>query len=93
MATSYLLAEEPISNHQQQDCRLIAQLEAPQDADIEALQIEAQNALKEQFGRNLTLKPITEQAARQYLQSDPGPDVGSISLDSGSLLWHLARIN
>jgi hypothetical protein len=46
MATTYLLAEEPISNHRLQDCRLIAQLEVPQGADIEALQIKAQNALK-----------------------------------------------
>jgi hypothetical protein len=93
MATSYLLAEEPISNRRLQDCRLIAQLEAPQDADIEALQIEAQNALKEKYGKSLTLKPITEEAAEGYLRSDPGPDKDSLKLDSGTLLWHLARIN
>ena len=93
MATSYLLAEEPVSNHQQQDCRLIAQLDAPQDAEIEALQMEAQNALKEKYGKHLTLTPITKDAAEGYLRSDPGPDMGSINLDSGTLLWQLARIN
>jgi hypothetical protein len=93
MATIYLLAEEPISNHRLQDCRLIAQLEVPQGADIEALQIKAQNTLKKRYGKSLTLNPITEEAAEGYLRSDRDPDKGSMNLDSGTLLWHLARIN
>ena len=75
------------------DCRLIAQLEAPQDADIEPLQIEAQNALKEKYGKSLTFKPLTEEATEGHLRSDPSPDMGSMDLDSGILLWNLARIN
>jgi hypothetical protein len=47
MADSYLLAEEPIPNHQQQDCRLIVQLNGPEGVDIQTLQMEGLNALKE----------------------------------------------
>jgi hypothetical protein len=93
MADSYLLAEEPIPNHQQQDCRLIVQLNGPEGVDIQTLQMEALNALKEKYGKSLTLGPITEEAAEGYLRSDPGPDTGSMDLDSGILLWHLTRIN
>jgi hypothetical protein len=93
MATSYLLAEESVSNRKLQDCRLIAQLDAPQDANIEALQMETQNALKEKYGRALTLTPITKEAAEGYLGSDPDPDTGSLKLGSGTLLWHLPRIS
>jgi hypothetical protein len=49
--------------------------------------MEAQNALKEKNGKNLTLTPITKDAAEGYLRSAPGPDMGSINLDSGTLLW------
>jgi hypothetical protein len=90
----YLLAEETVQNSQQQDCRLILEISAPDGADHQALHKAAEIAIKEQFAQGLTLKPITKRAASQYLQVDPAQDHGSLNLtcDNIPVIWHLARI-
>jgi hypothetical protein len=47
MAAFYLLAEETIQNSQQQDCRLILEISAPDGADHEVLHKAAEIATKE----------------------------------------------
>jgi hypothetical protein len=93
MAIFYLLAETPVLNHQQQDCRLIAQVIAPDGTEIQALHLAAQKGLKDKFGRSMTFKPITEYEFRQCFESDPGRSSGSFNLNPGVLLWHLVRMN
>jgi hypothetical protein len=94
MAAFYLLAEETVQNSQQQDCRLILEISAPDGADHQALHKAAEIATKEQFAQVLTLKPITKRAASQYLQVDPAPDHGRLNLtcDNIPVIWHLAQI-
>jgi len=74
MAAFYLLADETVQNQQQQDCRLIVEISAPDGADNQRLHKAAEIAIKEKFGTALTLKPITKQAASHYLEVDPVPE-------------------
>jgi hypothetical protein len=94
MATIYLLADETVQNQQQQDCRLIAEICAPDGADNRGLHKAAEIAIKKQFAKGLPLKPITKQAASQYLQVYPVPEHGTLNLtcDNILLVWYLAPI-
>jgi hypothetical protein len=93
MATLYLLAEEPVQNHQQQDCCLIVEVHAPDGFDNQWVQQAAENAIKEEFGKGLTLWVANEDEAFQYLQADPGATHGSSNLETGvPMFWHLVRI-
>lgn len=92
MATIYLMAEEPVPDRQQQDCRLIVRAEAPQGTPGPDLLGAVENAVREKFQSGLTLKETTEQAAQQYVESDPTADTGSFELNPGSLEWHLVRV-
>ena len=93
MGTFYLLAEKPVLNHQQQACRLIAQVIAPDGPELHALHLAAQSGLKDKFGGSLTVNPITEYEFRQCFQSDSSRSSGSFNLNPGVLLWHLVRMN
>jgi hypothetical protein len=93
MAILYFLADEPVQNHQQQDCRLIIEVHAPDGVDIKWVHAEAEIAMKEKFGEGFALKPTTEQAAAKYLDADPGLTHGTLDLATGiPLFYHLARI-
>jgi hypothetical protein len=93
MAILYFLADEPVQNHLQQDCRLIVEVHAPDEADIKWVHAEAEIAMKEKFGEGFTLKPTTEKAAAKYLEADPGATHGSLNLAADvPLFYHLARI-
>ncbi len=59
MAILYFLADEPVQNHAQQDCRLIVEVHAPDGADIKWVHAEAEIAMKEKFGEGFALKPTT----------------------------------
>jgi hypothetical protein len=92
MATLYLVAQEPVANEQQQDCRLIVQVNGtPEGGDNQALQQEAEAVMKERFPAALTFDLISEQAATAYSQADPAPTTGSTNLKSGRVSWRLAR--
>src|SRR5258708_27544049 len=80
MAILYFLADEPVQNHAQQDCRLIVEVHAPDGADIKWVHAEAEIAMKEKFGEGFALKPTTEQAASKYLEVDPGATHGALNL-------------
>jgi hypothetical protein len=93
MAILYFLAEEPVQNYQQQDCRLIVEVHAPDDADVKWVHAEAEIAMKEKFGEGFMLKPTTEQAASKYLEADPGATHGALNLAADvPLFYHLGRI-
>jgi hypothetical protein len=93
MSKLYLLAAEPVPNQLQLDCRLIVKVVAPPEADNEALSQVAAKVIKEKFGEEVTLKPISEQAAVQYLNSDPASENGVIDFSSDAeLSWYLVRI-
>jgi hypothetical protein len=95
MATFFLVAQEPVANKQQQDCRLIVQVtSAAEGGDNQALQQEAEAAMKEKFPSASTFDLISEQAAAGHAQTDPAPTTGSMNLESGAqLAWTLARTN
>jgi hypothetical protein len=93
MAILYFLADGPVQNHLQQDCRLIVEVHAPDEADIKWVHAEAEIAMKEKFGEGFTLKPTTEKAAAKYLEADPGATHGSLNLAADvPLFYHPARI-
>ena len=93
MAILYFLADEPVQNHQQQDCRLIVEVHAPDGADTQWVHKDAEIAIKEELGEGFALKPTTEQAASKYLEADPGATHGALNLATGvPLFYHLARI-
>jgi hypothetical protein len=91
MATSYLMAEEPVPNRQQQGCRLIAEIQVPEGADSQSLESAAQGILKEKYGEALTFRSVSENAVLNYLQSDSGTFRDWRHLDSGILYWYLTR--
>jgi hypothetical protein len=94
MATFFLVAEEPVANKQQQDCRLIVHVTATAEGgDNQVLQQEAEAAMKKRFPAASTFDLISEQAATAYSQGDPAPTTGSMNLETGQLAWTLARIN
>ena len=94
MAILYFLADEPVQNHAQQDCRLIVEVHAPDGADIKWIQAEAEIAMKEKLSEGeIRLKPTTEQAASKYLDADPGATHGALNLATDiPLFYHLAPI-
>ena len=91
MAILYFLADEPVQNHQQQDCRLIVEVHAPDGADIKWVHAEAEIAMKEKFGEAFALKPTTEQAASKYLEEDPGTTHGALNLATDVLRYRNPR--
>jgi hypothetical protein len=93
MHSIYLLAEATIQNQRQEDCRLIVQLETENGGMTKDLQKAAEVAMKQKFRSNLPLVPVSEGAAKRYLQSDPSPERGSINLTASTpIFWHLVRI-
>jgi hypothetical protein len=93
VAILYFLADEPGQNHEQQDCRLIVEVHAPDGADIKWVHAEAEIAMEEKFGEGFALKPTTEQAASKYLEADPVATHGALNLATDvPLFYHLARI-
>jgi hypothetical protein len=93
MATLYLLAEEPVQNRQQQDCCLIVEVQAPDGIDNQWVRRAAENAIKEKFGKGLTLWSANEDEAFQYLEADPDATMGALNLSNNvSVIWYLARI-
>jgi hypothetical protein len=52
----------------------LLKLAPPDGADNQCLHKAAEIAIKEKFGKALTLKPITKQAASLYLEVDPIPE-------------------
>jgi hypothetical protein len=87
------MAEKPVLNKQGQDCRLIAQIAAPDGTEIQSLHLPAKKGLEDKFGRVLKLKTITEHEFFQYSQSDPHPTRGYLNLNPGELMYHLVRMN
>lgn len=93
LATLYLLAEEPVQNHQQQDCCLIVEVHSPDEIDNQWVQQTLENAIKEEFGKGLTLWSVNEDEAFQYLETDPDATMGALNLSKNvSAIWNLARI-
>ena len=92
MAKLFLVAQEPIANEQQQDCRLVVKVtSAAETGDAQALQQEAEAALKQKFPAASTFDLISERAATAYTEADPAPTTGSTKLKSGQLSWSLVR--
>jgi hypothetical protein len=66
MAILYFLADEPVQNHQQQDCRLIVEVHAPDAADIKWVHAEAEIAMKEKLSGTKTVFSATGFARRLH---------------------------
>ncbi len=50
-------------------------------------------AIKEEFGKGLTLWSANEDEAFQYLETDPDATMGALNLSKNvSVIWNLARI-
>jgi hypothetical protein len=93
MAVRYFLAENPIHNHQQQDCCLVVEVHARDQIDEQWVQQAAENAMGEKFGKSLSLWSANEDEALQYLEVDSDVTGGSLDLGTGvPLFWHLLRI-
>jgi hypothetical protein len=92
MTKLFLLANEPVPNHQQQDCRLVIEMNSPVEADNVSLQKAAEVKIKKNFDQPLTFQPISEKAAAEYLSSDPANNTGQLELENARLIWHLPRI-
>jgi hypothetical protein len=93
MAVRYFLAENPIQNHQQQDCCLVVEVHAHNQIDDQWVQQAAENAIGEKFGKGLPLWFVDEDEALQYLKVDSDVTGGSFDLGTGvPLFWHLLRI-
>jgi len=89
----YLLAEEPVQNHQQQDCCLIVEISAPDGVDNQLVRLTTEETIREKFGTGLRLWSADEDEVFQYLEADPGASTGTLSLSNDvSVTWHLARI-
>ena len=71
MAILYFLAEEPIRNDEQQDCCLIVEVHAPDRVNEELVQLAAEEAIEDAFGKRLTLWSANEDEASQHLQAAP----------------------
>jgi len=70
-AVRYFLAEEPIQNREQQDCCLIVEVQAPDRVNEELVQLAAEEAIEDAFGKRLTLWSANEDEASQHLQAAP----------------------
>jgi len=87
------LAEEPIRNDEQQDCCLIVEVQAPDRVNEELVQLAAEEAIEDAFGKRLTLWSANEDEASQHLQAAPDATHGYLELGAGApLFWHLLRI-
>jgi len=71
MAILYFLAEEPVRNDEQQDCCLIVEVHAPDRVNEELVQLAAEEAIEDAFGRRFTLSSANEDEASQDLQTAP----------------------
>jgi hypothetical protein len=92
MTKLFLLANEPVPNHQQQDCRLVVEVRSSVETDNVSLQKVAEVEIKKNFDKALTFQPISERAAAEYLNFDPANTTGQLELSNASLIWHLPRI-
>jgi hypothetical protein len=92
MTKLFLLANEPVPNQQQQDCRLVIEVRSPIDTDNVSLQKAAEVEIKNDFDQALTFQPISETAAAEYLNTDPNNTNGELELSNATLTWHLPRI-
>ena len=84
VAILYFLAEEPIQNREQQDCCLIVEVHAPDWVDDQLVQLAAEEAIEDEFGKRLTLwsamrtKPLSI-CKRNRVPPTVGLDLGVIS--------------
>jgi hypothetical protein len=93
MAILYFFSEEPVKNDEQQDCCLIVEVHAPDWIKGELIQLAAEEAIEDAFGRRLTLWSADEDAASPYLQAAPDATHGYLELGGGApLFWHLLQI-
>ncbi|HYY26824.1 MAG TPA: hypothetical protein VE860_02720 [Chthoniobacterales bacterium] len=92
MTKLFLLANQPVPNQQQQDCRLVIEIRSPVQTDNASLQKAAEVEIKKNFDQALTFQPISEKAAVEYLSSDPTNTNGQLELNDATLIWHLPRI-
>ena len=93
MAILYFLADELIQNHQQQDCWLIVEVHTPDRIDDQLVQLAAEEAIEDKFGKHLTLRPADQKKTSHYLQAYPGATNGWLKLGAGvPLFWHLSRM-
>jgi len=93
MATLYLLADKTVKNPQEQDCRLVVIIYAPDGSDSGALRKEAENKIKEGVDKRFALRFTDKDTGSEYLQADPGHAKGSLNLASTiPVIWHIARI-
>jgi hypothetical protein len=93
MAILYFFAEEPVRNDEQQDCCLIVEVHAPDSVNDELIQLAAEEAIEDAFGRRLTLWSADEDEASQHLQAVPDATHGYLELGGGApLFWHLLPI-
>ncbi|HEX3445571.1 MAG TPA: hypothetical protein VHS80_12725, partial [Chthoniobacterales bacterium] len=65
MTILYFLADELIQNHQQ-DCWLIAEVHAPDWIDHQLVQLAAEEAIEEKFGKRLTLRLTDQEKTSRY---------------------------
>jgi hypothetical protein len=63
MAILYFFSEEPVKNDEQQDCCLIVEVHAPDWIKDELIQLAAEEAIEDAFGRRLTLWSADEDEA------------------------------
>ena len=72
---------------------MIIEVHAPDLVDDQWVEQEVGNAIEEEFGKRLTLWPVDEDEAFEYLDVDPGVTTGALDLSNNvSVIWHLARI-
>jgi hypothetical protein len=94
MAILYFFAEEPVRNDEQQDCCLIVEVHATDGINDELIQLAAEEAIEDAFGRQLTLWSANEDEASQHLQAAPDATHGYLELGGGApLFWHLLQID
>ena len=93
MAILYFLAKEPVKDDERQDCCLIVEVHAPDGIDDQWVHQAAEDAIKDEFGKRLTLWSANEEEASRYLQADPGATHGLLELGTDvPLFWHLSRM-
>jgi len=72
---------------------LIVEVHSPDEIDNQWVQQTLENAIKEEFGKGLTLWSVNEDEAFQYLETDPDATMGALNLSKNvSAIWNLARI-
>jgi hypothetical protein len=72
---------------------LIVKVHAPGRIYNQRVREAAENAIKEEFGKGLTLCSAEEDEAAQYLEVDPNATTGVLNLsDNVTVIWYLVRI-